>query len=36
VTTQPWTQQRPHHRWWNGNVPQIPGLPSIHVPGLNP
>ena len=36
VTTQPWTQQHPHRHWWNGNVPQIPGLPPILVPGLNP
>jgi hypothetical protein len=34
VTTQPWTSpQRPHHRWWNGNVPPLPPLPPIHVPG---
>lgn len=31
--TQTWTQQRPRRHWWNGNVPQIPGLPPIHVPG---
>ena len=31
-----WTQQRPRRHWWNGNVPQIPGLPPIHVPGYNP
>ena len=32
-----WTQQqRPHRHWWNGNIPQIPGLPPIHVPGANP
>jgi len=36
-STQQWTpQQHPHRHWWNGNVPQIPGLPSIHVPGVNP
>jgi hypothetical protein len=36
-TTQPWTQQqRPHRHWWNGNIPQLPGLPPIHVPGYNP
>jgi hypothetical protein len=37
VTTQPSTeQQHPHRHWWNGNVPQLPGLPPIHVPGVNP
>jgi hypothetical protein len=34
--TQTWTQQHPRHHWWNGNVPQIPGLPPMHVPGYNP
>jgi cytoskeletal protein RodZ len=33
-TTQPSTQ-RPRHRWWNGNVPSIPRLPT-HVPGVSP
>ena len=37
VISPTWTQQpRPRHHWWNGNVPQIPGLPPIHVPGVNP
>jgi hypothetical protein len=37
VISPSWTQQpRPRHHWWNGNVPQIPGLPPFHVPGLNP
>ncbi|UQX10755.1 hypothetical protein [Candidatus Mycobacterium methanotrophicum] len=31
--TQTWTQQRPRHHWWNGDIPQIPGLPPIHIPG---
>lgn len=35
-TTQPWTQQPPRRHWWNGNVPPIPGLPRIHLPGSNP
>ena len=37
VVSPTWTQQpRSRHHWWNGNVPQIPGLPPIHVPGINP
>jgi cell division septation protein DedD len=37
VVSPTWTpQQRPHRHWWNGNVPQLPGLPPIHVPGVNP
>lgn len=39
-TTQTWTpQQHPHRHWWQGNVPQVPqlpGLPPIHVPGVSP
>lgn len=36
-STQQWTpQQHPRRHWWNGNIPQIPGLPPIHVPGYNP
>jgi cell division septation protein DedD len=37
VISPTWTpQQRPHRHWWNGNVPQLPGMPPIHVPGVNP
>jgi hypothetical protein len=30
--TQTWTQ-RPRRHWWNGNIPPMPPLPPIHVPG---
>jgi cell division septation protein DedD len=34
-TAPPSTPGHSHHHHWNGTIPDLPGLPPIHIPGLN-